>query len=147
MPLAEEYAFHPLFLFSVMRQESLFDSHVRSSADARGLMQIIPSTGEHVAHNLGWPDNYADVDLFRPLVNLTLGTDYLEAQREQFDGDLFAALAAYNGGPGNAQVWHGLAPDDPDLFLEIIRYGETRNYLRGIYELFTIYRLIYDRTP
>ena len=40
-----------------------------------------------------------------------------------------------------------LAPDDPDLFLEVIRYSETRNYIRGIYEIFNIYRRIYDRTP
>jgi soluble lytic murein transglycosylase len=56
------------------------------------------------------------------------------------------ALAAYNGIPGNAAEWHRLA-NDPDLFLETIRYEETRNYIRSIYEIFNIYRLIYNRTP
>jgi len=147
MPLAQQYGFHPLFLYALIRQESLFEGFVNSSAGARGLMQIIPATGAEVAANLGWPENYSAADLTRPVVNLTLGMDYLDRQRKLFDGDLYAALAAYNGGPGNAQAWKQLAADDPDLFLEIIRFAETRDYLRRIYENFSIYRLIYDRTP
>jgi soluble lytic murein transglycosylase len=146
-PIAQEYGFHPLFLFSVVRQESLFESFVQSSAAANGLMQIIPSTGMSIAKKLGWPPDYTDNDLMRPVVNLKLGTDYLADQRDAFDGDMFAALAAYNGGPGNAIEWKKLAPDDPDLFLEVIRYSETRDYIRSIYETFSIYRKLYDRSP
>ncbi len=146
IPLAKKYGFHPIFLFSVVRQESLFDATVRSSAGANGLMQIIPATGEDIARDLGWPENYATEDLVRPLVNLTLGTDYLATQRDRFNGDLFAALAAYNGGPTNADRWLQLAPDDPDLFLEVIRFVETRDYIRRVYELYSIYRWLYDRT-
>ena len=127
MPLAQDYGFHPLFIFSLVRQESLFEGFVSSSAGARGLMQIMPATGEEIAANLGWPDEYNSDDLYRPLVSLRLGMDYLDGQRSLFDGDLFAALAAYNGGPGNAAAWHALAPDDPDLFLETIRYEELVN--------------------
>jgi soluble lytic murein transglycosylase len=147
MALAEEYNFHPLLLFSVVRQESLFEGFVQSSAGARGLMQIVPGTGEEIASRLKWPADYTEEDLYRPIVNLKFGVDYLGRQRELFEGDLFAALAAYNGGPGNAMEWEKLAPDDPDLFLEIVRFEETRNYIRGIYEIFTIYRFIYNRTP
>jgi soluble lytic murein transglycosylase len=147
MPLAENYGFHSLFLYALIRQESLFEGFVNSSAGARGLMQIMPATGTEIAGNLGWPENYTEDDLFRPLVSLRYGVDYLDRQRKLFDGNLYAALAAYNGGPGNAQEWLELALDDPDLFLEVIRYDETRNYLRRIYENFNIYRLIYNRTP
>jgi soluble lytic murein transglycosylase len=59
----------------------------------------------------------------------------------------YAALAAYNGGPGNAIAWKELANGDPDLFLEVVRFEETRNYIRGISEIFSLYRRIYDRTP
>ncbi len=147
LPGAQEYGFHPLFLFSLIRQESLFESFVRSSAAASGLMQIIPDTGQEIATFLGWPADYTNADLNRPKVSLNFGVYYLDKQRSTFEGDLYAALAAYNGGPGNAAEWHRLAPDDPDLFLEIIRYEETRNYIRSIYEIFNIYRLIYNRTP
>ena len=147
MPIAKEYGFHPLFLFSLLRQESLFESFVGSTAGARGLMQIMPATGADLANKLGWPPDYSDADLYRPLVSIRLGTEYLAKQREKFNGDFYAALAAYNAGPGNAEQWKAMAPDDPDLFLEMIRYVETRKYIRGIYEVFNIYRLLYDRTP
>ncbi|MEW5872555.1 MAG: tetratricopeptide repeat protein [Chloroflexota bacterium] len=146
MPLAQQYNLHPLFLFSLVRQESLFEGFVRSSADARGLMQVIPATGAEVAKNLGWPENYTADDLYRPLVSLNFGVNYLDRQRKAFDGDLYAALAAYNGGPLNALEWKKSAPDDPDLYLELVGFSETRNYIRSIYEIFTIYRFIYNRT-
>ncbi|HEX6305675.1 MAG TPA: tetratricopeptide repeat protein [Anaerolineales bacterium] len=145
--LAQEYDFHPLLLFSIMRQESLFEGFVRSSAGARGLMQIIPSTGAEVASRLGWPEGYSDDDLYRPNVNMRLGVEYLDRQMAFLGGDLYAALAAYNGGPGNANTWKGMAPDDPDLFLEVIRFEETRSYIKRIYEIFSIYEEIYGLEP
>jgi soluble lytic murein transglycosylase len=147
LPLAQAYEFHPLFLFSVIRQESLFEGFVRSSAGARGLMQIIPSTGQSIFALNGWPPDYSVDDLYRPKVNLTYGTDYLHDQRSRFEGDIYAALAAYNGGPGNASVWKNLAPDDPDLYLEVVRFNETQTYIKRIYEIFSIYRRLYDRSP
>ncbi len=147
IPAAQENGFHPLFLFSLTRQESLFDGFVRSAAGARGLMQIVPSTGAYIAELLGWPPDYTPEDLYRPLVNVRFGAAYLARQREAFGGDLYTALAAYNAGPGNAGVWHNLSGGDPDLFLEIIRYPETRDYIRGIYEMYSIYYRLYDRSP
>ena len=147
VPIAQAYDLHPLFLFSITRQESLFEGFVRSNAGARGLMQIIPATGESIATNAGWPPDYTADDLYRPKVSLTLGAHYLNTQRSYFDGQLYPALAAYNAGPGNAAIWWDLSGGDPDLFLEIIRYEETRDYIRGIYEIFSIYRLLYDRSP
>lgn len=145
IPLAQEYGFHPLLLFSLIRQESLFEGFVRSSAGARGLMQIIPRTGEEIAANLGWPETYTHEDLYRPHVSLRLGVEYLNRQRQNFDGDLYAALAAYNGGPGNTFRWIQLAKNDPDLFMEVIPFAETRSYIRRIYENFMIYRFLYSR--
>jgi soluble lytic murein transglycosylase len=147
MPASQVYNFHPLFLFSVMRQESLFEGFVRSAAGARGLMQIIPSTGREIAANADWPPDYTDEDLYRPLVSVNLGSDYLNRQRGFMSGDLYGALAAYNGGPGNAMTWKNLVPPDPDLYVEVIRFEETRDYIMGIYEIFSIYKHFYDRTP
>jgi soluble lytic murein transglycosylase len=136
--------FDPLFLSSVIRQESLFEGFVRSTAGARGLMQIIPSTGAQIVSQLGWPINYAEDDLYRPNVSIAFGAHYLATNRKALDGDLFAALAAYNGGPGNASAWKKLAGDDPDLFLESVRFQETRDYIRNIYEIYVIYRRLYS---
>lgn len=141
---AQGNGFEPLFLFSVVRQESLFEGFVRSTAGARGLMQIIPSTGASVAAQMGWPVPYSDEMLYQPNVSIELGAHYLAANRSLFDGNMYAALAAYNGGPGNASAWLALAPDDPDLFIEVVRFRETREYIRSIYEIYNIYLGIYS---
>ena len=72
-----------------------------------------------------------------------LASAYLARQRVAFDGRVFAALAAYNGGPGIAAVWLDLAGPNDDLLAEVVRYSETRTYLRRIYELYAIYRGVY----
>jgi len=146
-PAAQNNVFSPLFVWSTLRQESLFDPSIQSSAGALGLMQVMPTTGDEVASRLGWPANYTQSDLLRPDVNLTFGLDYLATQRDNLGGDLYAALAAYNGGFGNAVEWQSLASADPDLFVEVVRFDETRQYLMGIYEVFAIYSRLYARVP
>mgnify|MGYP000847790409 CR=1 FL=1 len=136
---------HPLFLLSVMRQESLFEGFASSGAGARGLMQIMPATGKEIASSMSWPEGYIDEDLYRPEISIRLGARYLARQRDYFGGDYYAALAAYNGGPGNTIIWAKLAGGDPDLLLEVIRADETRRYIMQIYENFNIYRLLYQR--
>jgi soluble lytic murein transglycosylase len=143
---AERYGLDPLFMFSVIRQESLFEGFISSTASAHGLMQIIPATGEEIATALGWPPVYESDDLFRPVVSVRFGSYYLSDKRDAFGGDLYAGLAAYNAGAGNALAWRELAGNDPDLFLEVIRFQETRNYIRGIYEIFSTYRSLYSPT-
>ncbi len=147
VPMAQEYDFHPLFLYALIRQESLFEGFIASRAGALGLMQIIPDTGAYLAELQGWPPNYETEDLLRPLVSLRLGTAYLHQQRKTFNDNLFAALAAYNAGPGNASHWYEIAPQDPDLFLEVVSFDETHVYLRRIYENYAMYYRLYARTP
>ncbi len=144
MQEANETGLHPLLLFSIIRQESFFETFVVSSAGARGLMQIMPATGQELAERYGYPDFQVE-DLHNPLINIRLGAKYLANQRDYFGGDLYLALAAYNGGPGNAYSWSQLSDGDPDLFLEVIRFEETQRYIRSIAELMNIYRLIYER--
>jgi soluble lytic murein transglycosylase len=93
---------------------------------------------------MNWPD-YTVGDLYRPEISITFGARYLARQRDYFEGSLYTALAAYNGGPGNAIIWNQLAGNDPDLLLEVIRADETRSYIIQIYEFFNIYRLLYQR--
>ncbi len=142
---SQKEGFHPLFLLSVLRQESMFEGFAESSAGALGLMQIMPATGHEIASGLNWPENYEDDDLYRPEVSITMGTRYLARQRDYFNNNLYAALAAYNGGPGNTTYWKEIAGEDPDLLLEVIRSDETRQYIMQITEFFNIYRLLYER--
>ncbi len=133
----------PLLLFSLIRQESLFDGYIQSSAGAVGLTQLMPATAQEVVTNMGWPDNFTQSDLDRPVINIPLGAHYLAQYQALLNNNLYAMLAAYNGGPGNAAAWLSLAPDDPDLFLEVVRIQETRDYITSIVENYAIYKQLY----
>ena len=106
-------------------------------------MQIIPSTGEYLWSKAGWPSDFTIDDLFRPVVSVHYGVLYLEEQRDYFDGDLYATLAAYNAGPGNSLAWVLDAQGDPDLFLEIIRIQQPQDYIRSIYWAYRQYQALY----
>jgi soluble lytic murein transglycosylase len=54
-------------------------------------------------------------------------------------------LAAFNGGPYITPEWKDLSGNDPDLFLEVIRYDQPRDYIRGITEYHEIYKTVYSR--
>ena len=140
---ANENSIDPLLLFSLIRQESLFEPSIVSSADARGLMQIIPVVGEEIAGRYSWPANYVTGDLDRPVVNVRLGTYFFKNWINYFDGSIPAALSAYNAGIGATIPWQELAVGDVDLFVELIRYEQTREYIRLIAENYAIYKSIY----
>jgi soluble lytic murein transglycosylase len=144
LPAAYQRDIDPFLLFSLVRQESFFDGVAQSAVGARGLMQIMPATGQEIVTNMGWPPDYTEEDLYRPVINVTLGANYLARQRDFFDGDMYSALAAYNGGPGNTLQWSSIAQGDPDLFVELIRFTETRNYIMNIFENVQIYQQLYQ---
>jgi len=144
IPEEQKYGLDPLFMFSVIRQESLFEGFVSSTAGAHGLMQIIPDTGAQIAGELNFPIGYTSDDLNRPNVSVRFGSYYLDKNRKLLNNNIYASLAAYNAGPGNAIVWNDLANNDPDLLLEVIRFQETRDYIRLIYEIFSTYRNLYS---
>jgi len=139
---AQANALDPLLLFAVVRQESLFEPYAASWAGARGLTQIIPATGEWIAPHLGWPE-YRPEDLDKPYVNVKFGAWYLAHQIQDF-GNVFAALAAYNAGPGNAIRWLSAEDEsDDDLFVEGITFAESRLYVKRIYEYYSTYNALY----
>ncbi len=142
LPLAEAYDYDPRLQFSLVRQESLFESFARSGAAAQGLSQVIPDTGAWIAERLQWPD-YENEDLYKPHVGLEFGAYYLSEQIKAFDGDIHAALAAYNAGPGNAARWHDQAGSDIDQFIDVMDFWETTTYVERIYAGFDIYRSLY----
>lgn len=152
---AEANDLDPALLFALIYQESLFEGFATSFAAARGLMQIIPPTGQSIANSLGWTD-YDTSDLYRPFISVKFGSWYLAEQRDRFDALIYPALSAYNAGPGNAQRWlartlgscveEGAAdecPIDFDVFVELIDLVETRLYIRQIYKHFAVYQYLY----
>jgi soluble lytic murein transglycosylase len=146
LPAARQYSLDPLLIFSLIRQESLFEGFATSYAAAQGLMQIIPDTGQWIAEQLGWPD-YQNSDVYRPYINVAFGAFYLRYVMDNLDGLPYAALAGYNGGPGNAAQWLSISGPDLDLFVETIGYDETQTYVRRIYEQYNVYRALYGTSP
>ncbi|MEA3459805.1 MAG: lytic transglycosylase domain-containing protein, partial [Chloroflexota bacterium] len=134
----------PFLLLALIRQESRFDEHATSRAGARGLTQIIPATGEWIALKLGRRGYRAD-DLYRPCLNVRFGAWYLAQQFEKFDGDILAALAAYNSGPNRARRWFEKAAGDDDLLLETIPLAEPRLFASKVYEQYAVYRFLYGK--
>ncbi|UCG22810.1 MAG: tetratricopeptide repeat protein [Chloroflexota bacterium] len=142
MAEAETYGYDPLLQFALVRQESLFESFATSGAAAQGLSQVIPDTGAYIAERLGLVD-YVNEDLYKPYVGVAFGAYYLDQQLDAFDGDVAAALSAYNAGPGNAARWYEQAGGDIDLYVQIVDFSETRQYIERIYAGQAIYRHLY----
>ncbi len=132
----------PLAMLALIRQESFFDPLAGSGAGALGLMQVIPATGREIAGDLGRSD-FDTEELFRPVVSILFGAHYLGKQIAAFDGNLYYALAAYNGGPGNAARWEAAAGGDVDLFLEECDFSEPKLYIRRVMENLAVYRYLY----
>lgn len=144
VPQARANGVDPLLFFAMVRQESLFDRYATSWAEARGLTQVIPSTGAGIAERLGFSPFRLE-DLYRPVVSVRFGVWYLAQQLRTFEGQAVPALAAYNGGPGNALRWAGSVTPVPDLdhFVEAVDFDETRGYIERIYTSYWIYRQLY----
>jgi soluble lytic murein transglycosylase len=140
---ATERGVDPLLFAALVRQESTFKPDARSSADAMGLAQIIPATGQGIARALGRTDFRTD-DLFRPIVAFEFGTYYLANQLRQYQGKIYPALAAYNAGGGAVNGWlREPGNDDPDVFAERIPYAETSTYVNVVFQNYQIYRRLY----
>ena len=135
----------PLLLAALIRQESTFRPDARSPANALGLTQVVPSTGQGIAQALGRAD-FQEEDLLRPSTSLEFGAYYLGERLRSFGGRLIPALAAYNAGGGAVAGWlQQFGGDDPDLFAEQIPYAETSYYVKVVYENYGAYRALYGQ--
>ncbi|HEY4101791.1 MAG TPA: transglycosylase SLT domain-containing protein [Gemmatimonadales bacterium] len=145
----------PLLVASVIRQESGFEPHATSRTDARGLMQVQPSTGRDLARALGFPD-FDPALLWIAPINLVFGIHHFAAALRRYP-EVERSLAAYNAGESRVNSWT-IAPltgqrrsadhvhdpiDDPELFVERIPFVETRDYVRAIIRNQSVYRMVY----
>jgi soluble lytic murein transglycosylase len=124
-------------------QESAFDPQALSAVGARGLMQIMPSTGAQLARQLRAGPVKAQ-HLFDPARNLQFGTAYLDDMIDRFGGRVERALAAYNAGPTRVARWTASRRDMPaEEFIENIPFAETRTYVTNILAHREQYRRLY----
>jgi soluble lytic murein transglycosylase len=140
---ARDRRLDPALVAALVCQESTFDPGAVSRAGARGLMQVIPSTGRRVARTLGF--RYRREDLHNPDVSLDLGTNYLRQMIDHYGGRIERALAAYNAGPGRVNSWTTAWPDlGTEEFIESIPLAETRHYVMTVLAHRQQYRRLYN---
>jgi soluble lytic murein transglycosylase-like protein len=122
---ARRHRMDPALVLAVMHVESRYDAFAVSSKDAMGLMQIIPSTGEELAAQLGirWKGPNT---LFDPTTNVRIGVAYLQQLRDRY-GNLSTALAAYNWGPGRIDRRLSRGAPLPIIYAQLVleAYGDS----------------------
>jgi soluble lytic murein transglycosylase len=134
---AREKGVDAALIAAVIYAESKFSDRT-STAGARGLMQVTPETAKDVERHSGGT-TFKVADLADPEINIRYGTFRLRELLDRYDGDVVAALAAYNAGPGNADSWGGSA-----MTLEDIKFPETRAYVEEVLDKQRAYR---DKYP
>ncbi len=143
---AKEYNVDPLLALAIMREESNFLPTAVSPSDARGLMQLLPSTGRGIVESkLGI--SYRDDTLFNPETNIRCGIYFLGSLLRQFGGNVVQAVAAYNGGPGNVSRWLAAAPNASVAdFPSLLALVQTREYIVKVLDTWLVYRRLYGET-
>ncbi len=131
----------PALIAAMIEKESKFHSDASSRMGAVGLMQMLPSTAEEIARESGGED-FMLGDLHDPRINILYGSYYLRGLLDHYDGDEVAAVAAYNAGQGNVDAWLRAAGSGR-LRVSDIPFAETRQYVRDVERLQTIYRRAY----
>jgi soluble lytic murein transglycosylase len=139
---AAEFGVDPFLLVAIVRQESVFDAQALSPAGARGLAQLLPGTAALTARGLDvtfYPEWITVPDL-----NLHLGAAHLQELLQRFDGRVEVAAAAYNAGGAAVARWLTRpGASDPDEFVELIPFQETRGYVRAVLRNRELYHALY----
>jgi soluble lytic murein transglycosylase len=136
---AAVHGLDPSFVMGLIRQESAFNQRARSAANARGLMQVLPSTGRVLAKGEGI--KYSTEKLYQPDVNINLGVKHLAALIRQYEGREELALAAFNAGDTRVALWMSRAGKiDMPEFVERIPFSETRGYVKQVLTNTAYYR-------
>jgi soluble lytic murein transglycosylase len=127
----------PLLVTALIRQESAFNVRAQSRVGARGLMQLMPATARMLAP-------VRTNRLFDPKTNIELGTKYLRKRLAQYNGDVELTLAAYNAGFARVDQWKRRYPTENRLlFIDLIPFRETRDYVSTILRNYYWYTRLY----
>ena len=133
----------PRFVLAIMKQESSFRPNAKSPAAARGLLQLTLDTALKYNKQAGFP-TLQDEDLYRPDVNIAVGSLYLAELRKEFDNLYEAIAASYNGGEDNAARWLNRSkPREAAIFTSEVGFAESKNYVFKVMNNYRIYRELY----
>ncbi len=151
---SKKYNLNPILIRSLIRQESAFGIKALSTSDAQGLMQLIPSTAQDVARRLGMKKLEFPEDVFRPEINIPLGTFYISWMLDQFSGNVPFALAAYNAGPTRMKIFmeardevkalatKGSSDPMDEIWFDELPWTETSFYIKAILRNTLLYKLL-----
>lgn len=121
---------------AIARRESSFAPDARSHADAYGLMQILPSTAKYIGKK-----RVSNTRLMQPEMNIRLGTHYLSYLKKKNDDNEVLATASYNAGYYRVKNWIPKQAMPTELWIELIPFSETRDYVKNVYAYRQVYRL------
>jgi soluble lytic murein transglycosylase len=140
---SREHSLDPFLVAALIRQESEFNAKAVSRSNARGLTQVLPSTGRQLSRKLKIP-RYSTNSLFSPDTNLKIGTYYLKALFDQLQGKWEETLASYNAGKSRVTSWLMAGTfHEPAEFVESIPFSETRVYVQSVLRNAEVYRRLY----
>jgi soluble lytic murein transglycosylase len=138
---SQQRQLNPLLVTGLIRQESRFETRIRSVSDAVGLMQLIPDTADFVAEQNGMKT----FNLENPDDNVRLGTWYLDYTHREYSNNSMFAIASYNAGPNAVAGWiKQFGYTDPDKFVEQIPYPETKGYVEHVFANYWNYLRLYN---
>jgi soluble lytic murein transglycosylase-like protein len=128
-------------LLAISRQESGFTADIRSSANAIGVMQLIKPTATRFAADMGLSTSSIEQDLANPAINIKLGSRYLKVLSLNYKGFPPAVYAGYNAGEFAVDLWlKRRAHTDPLMFVELVPFGETKDYVKNVWRNIVVYR-------
>jgi soluble lytic murein transglycosylase len=141
---AAEKHLDPSLIAAVIYAETKFDPRT-SSAGALGLMQLLPTTAEYIAHLSGGV-RFTTGDLATPKINVAYGSWYLRYLLDHYKGNEIEAVAAYNGGLANVDAWVAKARSEGGtLTIANIPFPETQAYVERVLRAQAEYRSTYAR--
>ena len=137
---ASRFSVPEAIVYAVIRTESGFDRYAVSHAGAQGLMQLMPSTYEVLARELGWDPALCSV--FDPAVNIACGVSLLAQLYSKYRSwDIVAA--AYNAGEPTVDRWLNDSDCVDNGRLLAIPYPETAAYTARVRRTQRIYETLY----
>lgn len=143
---AAQFGVDEELIYAITRQESAFDTHARSLADAFGLMQLLPEVAENLSSKYKIPYTGMD-DLYDPKTNISFGAAHLKELFERQNGRFILAVASYNASESVIRNWvKSRFRGDALEFIEEIPYEETRSYVRLVMRNLVFYSLLKSKS-